>query len=286
MKKLLTLFTLLLTVCSGAWGENAASNPATTTHKVGDNDNQVFLDVANTTSNATITEGSVKCVTYGIYYLCASWKPSWVAGATGNTNNDDLSYTNYTADGFLDTAEGSGTNGEKAATSGYRNLKIRSSSSYDRIFYVTGITGIAILGLDASSTNKVKISVEEVNADGTLGTANNTISKGTTSAHITTYGASLNGLKYYKITITGATTSGDSKVSQIRFTQYIDNRPAAPISWSATSALATIGESNIYPTLTNTSGLTVSYSSSNTDVATINPSTGVITLVAKGLGVI
>lgn len=60
-----------------------------------------------------------------------------------------------------------------------------------------------------------------------------------------------------------------------------DARPAAPISWSASSFNAFFGESNSFPTLTNDNGLTVSYASS-TDAVTINSSTGEITLKHPG----
>lgn len=56
------------------------------------------------------------------------------------------------------------------------------------------------------------------------------------------------------------------------------------LSWSASTASATINGSNTFPTLSTTpadlSGVT--YSSSNTDVATINVNTGEINLVAAG----
>ena len=57
----------------------------------------------------------------------------------------------------------------------------------------------------------------------------------------------------------------------------------ARLSFSATEATATLGEDFIEPTLTTTpSGLTVTYSSSNTNVATVDASTGEVTLVDAG----
>ena len=55
------------------------------------------------------------------------------------------------------------------------------------------------------------------------------------------------------------------------------------MAFSPTSASATMGESFTAPTLTtDPDGLTVTYSSSNTNVATVNSSTGAVTLVAAG----
>ena len=62
-----------------------------------------------------------------------------------------------------------------------------------------------------------------------------------------------------------------------------DNITVSPeLAWSAESASAQIGETNTYPTLTNSHSVTVAYSSSDTEKATIDESTGEITLVAAG----
>ena len=55
------------------------------------------------------------------------------------------------------------------------------------------------------------------------------------------------------------------------------------LSWSAESATVTIGaDDNVFPTLSNPHSVTVYYASGNESVATINESTGEITLVAEG----
>lgn len=59
----------------------------------------------------------------------------------------------------------------------------------------------------------------------------------------------------------------------------------AGLAWSASAYTATIGATNTFPTLTNPHSLAVTYSSSNTDVATI-AANGTITLKAAGTTVI
>lgn len=55
------------------------------------------------------------------------------------------------------------------------------------------------------------------------------------------------------------------------------------LAWSDAEATAyTVGKSYSLPTLTNPNSLTVAYSSSNTDAATINAETGAISIVAAG----
>ncbi|MCR5352659.1 MAG: carbohydrate-binding domain-containing protein, partial [Bacteroidales bacterium] len=53
------------------------------------------------------------------------------------------------------------------------------------------------------------------------------------------------------------------------------------LSWSATSYEATLGGSNSFPTLTNEAGVSVTYASSDTNVATI-AADGTVSLIATG----
>ena len=62
------------------------------------------------------------------------------------------------------------------------------------------------------------------------------------------------------------------------YAKWNDTRSSAGLAWSAASADVTYGADNVFPTLTNTHDVTVTYSSSNQAAATINETTGVITL--------
>lgn len=93
-------------------------------------------------------------------------------------------------------------------------------------------------------------------------------------------------------TTTGANAShfGKGKIDALAGIHYIlgdSDKQNVTMSFSPTSATATIGEDFTEPTLTtNPSGLTVTYSSSKTDVATVDASTGEVTLVAAGTSTI
>lgn len=63
-------------------------------------------------------------------------------------------------------------------------------------------------------------------------------------------------------------------------------KQAASLAFSATTATGNLGEAFTAPTLTNPNNLTVTYSSSATDVATVDASTGAVTLVAEGTTII
>lgn len=59
-------------------------------------------------------------------------------------------------------------------------------------------------------------------------------------------------------------------------------KKSAGLEFSATSATATLGEAFTAPTLSNPNNLTVTYSSSDADVATVDATTGAVTIVAAG----
>ncbi|MEE1096319.1 MAG: InlB B-repeat-containing protein [Paludibacteraceae bacterium] len=85
-----------------------------------------------------------------------------------------------------------------------------------------------------------------------------------------------------KITEVGTTNKPTEDVTY--YAQWISNKTATSLSWSPTSYSATIDADNTFPELTKLpADLTgVTYSSSNTSVATIDENTGDITLVAAG----
>ena len=72
--------------------------------------------------------------------------------------------------------------------------------------------------------------------------------------------------------------AGNQLVSLVR----TDNREPAGLSYDVANFTATIGEDNEFPTLTNPNTLTVAYSSTNEAIATVDATSGEITLVAAG----
>ncbi len=200
MKKLLTLFTLLLTVCSGAWGVT----PVTKTYGT-----QTYLDVANTTKNVTVETTNYVTLLRSDY----SGVNTWYKGGSSNTGNIAGSFDANTMPGFL---SGSGWN---------EGLSIKNSSGYIRPFFVTGTTGVAILGNDNNNSDRIlKIVIEEVSEDGTLTPvgSKNGGNGDNSKSYMLDYGNTLSANKYYKITVT-SDASSNSRFAQIRFTQ-----PSAP----------------------------------------------------------
>lgn len=80
---------------------------------------------------------------------------------------------------------------------------------------------------------------------------------------------------------TDTTTDQSGQTDPSGSTEETDTRTDPEISWSATSCLLTLGGDYAFPTLTNTHGLSISYSSSNTNVATVDDS-GSVTVLSSG----
>ena len=212
-KKLFTLLTLLLCLCSGAWGQNTYSNPLTETFTDGAYGNYTFLDVANTTSNATIETGSVACLTYGGFYAWMTLNKDatnkWMTRAGGdNTDSGDHGYSNPDKVGFLPNNEANGQD----------NIKITSDRT--TCFYVTGCTGVAILGKDnGTSSNKwMTLKVEEIALDGSATQRGTTKEQKSTSVYLLPSDATMTADKYYRVTVASAGTK-NCNFYQIRFTQ-------------------------------------------------------------------
>jgi len=93
------------------------------------------------------------------------------------------------------------------------------------------------------------------------------------------------------VTFTIGGTSGHRRIQSVTITYAGGTTPIVKqdvtMAFNPASATATIGESFTEPTLTtNPTGLTVTYSSSNESVATVQASTGKVTLVSTGTAVI
>ena len=220
LQSLLLLLILTVVGTASAWAaESATNNPATVSYGTGAAA-KTFLDVANTVSNATIKEGNVKCVTYGLYEMDKNWKPAFYTGPN-NGSSSSYSYTNAADYGFMaGSSAGTGTAANKSATSGYGAAKYHSGAT--AVIYVTGITGIAVMGKDndTKSDKRLYIQVEEYASDGTLTTVGTTMSSYNKNLHITPFDAgTLVGSKYYKVTLTSGNTQ-NCETSQIRFTKY------------------------------------------------------------------
>lgn len=81
------------------------------------------------------------------------------------------------------------------------------------------------------------------------------------------------------LTFTVAGSAGNVSVKTVTITYTYDTREDAELSWSSSSATVTYGaDDNIFPTLTNPHNVSVTYASTNEDAATIDASTGEITL--------
>ena len=171
--------------------------------------------------------------------------------------------------------EGSGTKGYKENLAGgdVPELLVKKKGSFSATVALNGVSGQLTL---TYKTNKdfIKATVENAKAGDLVKTGNDvslpiTVAAGTASITIK-----------FDNTSTGKGQNG--RLDNIKLFQGVGKK-APGLSWGTASRTVTIGaEDNEFPTLTNTYNLAVKYSSDDPDVATIDATTGEITLGIAG----
>ena len=208
---------LIVAISASAAVTYSGDDPATKKYGTGANE-KTFLDIANTTTNATIKSGNIGVFAIDMNNLVRTWQPDWLTITSGSTSNSQYSYSNITDYGYLATVSNSSYD---AYTQSYGYAQVSTSKKLE--FFVTGITGVALLQKDNNSNKKTVITVEEYNGDGTYGTAYTTSNTtGNTNIHILTYdGSTLSASKYYRVTLEGDNSSSCT-IYQIRFTPAVN----------------------------------------------------------------
>ncbi len=220
-RTLMLLFAVLVMSVANvgmAWGAVTVLSGYTTKSYA----EKTFLDVAGTIANTRISKAD-STVTYNCFHvLSQSSIPAWAVG-TKDRQSTKSSMSKLPDNGFIAEASGSTGDGE-TNTSVYSSTKVHSTQTL--IFYVTGITSIAIVGKGAGTNDNkwIGIGVEEVASNGDLTTIAQAVNNKnyTNSAAITIVssfeeGKSISPDKYYKVTITSGQSSSKCFVWQVRF---------------------------------------------------------------------
>lgn len=146
----------------------------------------------------------------------------------------------------------------------------KNGGSFSATVPLNGKSGEMTLSFQS---NKTVLTVSATGA--TVGTVTRT---GNTYQYPVTVAA---GTTSVTITFSNSNANTNARFDDLKLFQGESKKPAG-LSWGTASRSVTIGSSsNTFPTLSNTNNLTVSYSSSDTNVATI-AADGTITLVAAG----
>lgn len=205
--------------------------------------------------------------------------PTMTSAVTPSVNNDYI--TSFNSFATLDAT----------------NNKITINSCYD------GMIGFTFTNTDVGYTSlndTTKITFIVTPPKPTISVPGGTYDAAQTVSIVSNYQGTGATIKYYFDPTAEQTYSADLSITETKtLTAWVEVngvksdtvqapytiRQAANLSYSATSATANIHESSITftpPTLSNPSQVAVTYSSSNTAVATIN-TTGVVTIVGAGV---
>lgn len=304
LKTMLLLFALIAG-SSSAWAETSTLNFTAKCNGSGTADDGVKWTVTSNgtestfdstsgihygTSSAEVTyvqlstsgiSGTIKKVVVNARDAQAKATVSVTVGGTAFTCSGSAKATNTSADY---TFTGSGT--------GEIVVKVDRGSSMKKAIYVKSVV-VTYESSDPSSNASFANTTPSINypatntysqtattATGYTGTITYSMTANTAGATIDANSGKVTVTKGGEVTVkaTAPAVSGFT-ASQASYTLTVnDTRASAGLAWSATSANVTYGaDNNIFPTLTNPNGVSVTYSSSNTNAATIS-SSGVITL--------
>lgn len=149
----------------------------------------------------------------------------------------------------------------------------KSNGSFSATINLGGKTGEMTISFKA---NKSYISVTASDEDIIIGDKTQT---GNDYSYPVTVPA---GKESITLTFTNTNTSTNTRFDNVKLYQGVSKKPAG-ISWGTSARTVTIGSAeNVFPTLTNENNLTIAYSSSDTEIATIDASTGEIELISAG----
>ena len=167
-----------------------------------------------------------------------------------------------------------------------------TGTMYNTQKFPANIASIVVV-FDASDTKKnhtVKVGATENPTSGTSITPSISdvtytfdCSGGSYDYFVLTNGANAGYISSITINYGSVATPSDYTTSCSGSTETVVSLTDEQLNWSATTATALKGaDNNEFPTLTNELSVPVTYTSSNTSVATIEATSGVITLVAPG----
>lgn len=180
--------------------------------------------------------------------------------------------------------------GEPFKGSSYYTTASYTTIQKDRniVYRVKNCKSVKVYGKNNSSSKYLQINIYEV-TDGTAATsAAYTLSNTSTDEQV--WSQALDGNKEYVVDIEGVGTS-NSRVFEVAFERNVavDNRQEPQLSLSATALDAYVGDTEFTePIVTSAGGYTGSYeySSNKPAVASVNATTGEVTIVAAGTATI
>lgn len=254
-------------ICKITFNHNGISNANLTVNSVtltvasNSDFSTVIEEISKTPSFSVSTAGSFNFVAGDNDAKVTSWGENRYYKFTINvTNSKNSNYgLDVTSIVFYTGVESSDPSSAVTFTNASPSLDLKDALTYTQL--ATTADGYA--GTDGAS----------VTYEITANTAGATINASTGVVSPTQAGS-------VTVKATAAAVPGYFSSSSASYTLAVsDSRAPAGLAWSAASADVTYdSDSNVFPTLTNPNGVTVSYSSSNTAAATINATTGVITL--------
>ncbi|MBQ9356285.1 MAG: Ig-like domain-containing protein, partial [Prevotella sp.] len=276
-KKIFTLLTLMLAVCGGAWAQDVTPGEA----------NSTYLDISkySTIADAGFSTGN-NATAISYYDESTDWLT--VCAYVANQSTSQQKWITSSGSPGADSSKGgwSATDVFKGHSSyfssGYRTLCVQSAKTIS--FKVTKCSEIRAYMMPRSKSGRTaSMVIYEVDEEGNRnGEAVKTLTASTYNTASVLTASDLDGSKIYEACFL-ASTANNEFFYEVAF-KLADSRTATSLTYSASEATVTLGETFVAPTLTKdpTDLEGVTFSSSNRAVATID-ATGAVTILAGGV---
>ena len=177
---------------------------------------------------------------------------------------------------------GAGTNlGSNVYTKAPINMTATDGGTATRVWNSSGATTLRVYKSTGSLTFSSEATINKIvfntsiTATASVGTLSGTTWTGETKEVKFTFSANAT---IKTIAVSYVSSGGETPEPEIPATELTNDL----FAWSAATAEATMGATNTFPTLTNTVPVSVTYESSTPATATIDATSGAITLVAPG----
>ena len=204
--------------------------------------------------------------------------------ANGSLSSDNKTWTSNAASGMAGVTV-STTNASCMEASGDYYFLTPKSNTTAYTYTITAPSGYILTGYSITFiNNRAGNSYYVYLRKGTSAPTNSTYDGRATKANPAIVTVTDNTTNTLKFTVKNGTSNNTQRLLVTDFTITVEKEASAGVEWSAASdEESTDDTSHSFPTLVNPNGLTVTYSSSNEDAATIDPETGDIKLWGPGV---
>lgn len=202
-----------------------------------------------------------------------------MANCSISASGDEFSFTTGTTPDFTFTCKKNSGSTKPTYNTNGKDLRIYAKGTLT-IAAPEGVT-LEAISFNISTTGKKRLT--------TITASEGTMTQPDNKSYVTDWAGSTNSVTFTVGDYATLGTDGDKKAGQLDFdkvtitySEAASDKEHAGLQFSETSCTAVLGQAFTAPELTKATNAAVTFSSSNTDVATVDATSGTVTLVGAG----